>query len=142
VAKRRKLSQDQYVARARAIHGDRYGYEKCKYEGMNWHVTITCPVHGDVELLAGNHIYQRSGCPKCAAEDPNYERPPKPTKRPSSKLPDLIAYRSPVVAFEDGSALIRTLAISCGMEGQPKEFMKGVVAALHRSKFFEESTDA
>ena len=39
--------QRSFIERARAVHGDKYGYDKVEYVSSRIKVTINCPVHGD-----------------------------------------------------------------------------------------------
>lgn len=57
-----------FVNRARAIHGDRYGYDNAVYGGLNEKLTVTCSVHGDFQQAPNNHLYAKAGCPGCAVE--------------------------------------------------------------------------
>lgn len=59
------LTQEEFIRRAREVHGDRYDYSKVVYINQNTKVCIICPEHGEFEQTPLSHIYQRSGCPKC-----------------------------------------------------------------------------
>lgn len=58
---------DDFIKRAREIHGDRYSYDKVDYITDKKPVIITCPKHGDFEQRPTTHK-TGSGCPKCAVE--------------------------------------------------------------------------
>jgi hypothetical protein len=58
---------EEFVARAKAKHGDKYEYDKTTYTGANKKLVITCPVHGDFEQIANAHM-KGSGCQKCVLE--------------------------------------------------------------------------
>lgn len=58
------LTTEDFLARAREVHGDRYGYEKVKYVSYQDKVCITCKVHGDFMQAAGSHLHG-AGCAKC-----------------------------------------------------------------------------
>lgn len=60
----RKMSNEDWIKKAREIHGNKYDYTKTKYDGYYKKVTITCPIHGDFEQLSYDHL-QGKGCPKC-----------------------------------------------------------------------------
>lgn len=62
---KRTNSTEQFVERARSIHGNHYSYEKTKFIDMNKKVSIACPVHGIFSQLAAHHIFMKTGCPKC-----------------------------------------------------------------------------
>lgn len=53
-----------FVEKAKFIHKNKYNYSKTKYVNSRTKVIITCPIHGDFEQLAANHI-RGKGCPKC-----------------------------------------------------------------------------
>lgn len=58
-------SQDYYIERCKATHGDKYDYSKFNYESFCKDVIIICPVHGEFKQRALNHIHGK-GCPKCS----------------------------------------------------------------------------
>lgn len=57
-------TQEDFLRRAKEIHGDRYGYEKAIYQTLETSVTITCPEHGDFSQTPMSHL-QGKGCPHC-----------------------------------------------------------------------------
>ena len=65
LSKKFALGQDEFILRARKIHGERYTYDKVTYTNMFTNVTITCPTHGDYEQIPHNHL-KGYGCPKCS----------------------------------------------------------------------------
>jgi hypothetical protein len=60
-----KLGKDEFVRRAREVHGNKFNYDKLHYTSLRNNVTITCPKHGDFSQNAQNHLYG-FGCPKCS----------------------------------------------------------------------------
>lgn len=60
----KRLTTEEFVEKARAVHGDRYGYERTVYVNTRSKVVITCPVHGDFEQSPHSHL-KGSGCAKC-----------------------------------------------------------------------------
>lgn len=65
--KNRVTNKDQFVERSRSIHGMRYIYENSIYTKSREKITITCRIHGDFRISAGDHISRkRYGCRKCA----------------------------------------------------------------------------
>jgi hypothetical protein len=52
----------------RAIHGDKYSYEKVVYIGALDKITITCPKHGDFTQTPSNHL-KGQGCKSCQYEN-------------------------------------------------------------------------
>lgn len=73
----RKLTQDEWVERAREVHGNRYDYSKTAYLGATKPVTIRCPQHGEFNVsMATQHLCQRykRGCKKCRSLWNDYQR--------------------------------------------------------------------
>lgn len=59
-----KMTTEEFIQKAKAIHGDKYDYSKTKYYDYNTNVIITCPIHGDFEQKPNSHL-QGCGCKKC-----------------------------------------------------------------------------
>ena len=59
-----RLTTEEFIRRAKAVHGDRYDYSQTEYRGNHRKVTIFCPEHGEFRQLPPNHY--RYGCRKCA----------------------------------------------------------------------------
>ena len=64
----KRLTTEQFVAKARKIHGDKYDYSKVVYTKMHDYITVTCPKHGDFLQKAYSHLNGK-GCSKCAKEE-------------------------------------------------------------------------
>jgi hypothetical protein len=60
----KKLTTDEFIAKARAKHGGKYDYSKVKYVNSKTKVQINCDDHGLFEQMPINH-YKGHGCPKC-----------------------------------------------------------------------------
>lgn len=63
----RKLTQLEWIEKAKIVHNNKYDYNKVEYTGSNNKVIIICPIHGEFEQLARTHLYGQ-GCPKCGRE--------------------------------------------------------------------------
>ena len=61
----RRLTTEEFIKRAREIHGDKYDYSKVNYINSITPVTIICPVHGEFKQRPDNHIFGKTGCPYC-----------------------------------------------------------------------------
>lgn len=59
------LTTEEFIKRAKEIHGDRYDYSKVKYINSKTKVEIICPKHGSFWQLPFSHL-QQIGCPKCS----------------------------------------------------------------------------
>lgn len=63
-----KLTTEQFIAKVKEVHGDKYDYSKVEYKGYDKKVCVICPKHGEFWVKAGNHLVLGRGCPKCAFE--------------------------------------------------------------------------
>ena len=60
----KRMTTEEFIAKAKDKHGDRYSYSKSKYERNSVNVTITCNKHGDFDQSPNSHLMGR-GCRKC-----------------------------------------------------------------------------
>ena len=60
----KKLTTEEFINRAKNVHGNTYNYDKVEYDGLNKKVIIGCKIHGDFSQTANNHL-QGQGCPSC-----------------------------------------------------------------------------
>lgn len=60
----RTLSKEEFITRAREVHGDKYDYSKTDYVNMRSKVLIVCPLHGEFWQRAQSHLLG-NGCPEC-----------------------------------------------------------------------------
>lgn len=65
----RKLTTEQFIEKAKKVHGDKYDYSKVKYINAQTKVCIICPIHGEFWQTPNRHL-SGSGCPRCAG---NYQ---------------------------------------------------------------------
>lgn len=63
-----KLTNEQFIKRAKEIHGDKYDYSKVEYKRSDEKVCIICPIHGEFWQRPSFHISYSNGCPICKAE--------------------------------------------------------------------------
>ena len=63
-AKKHRLSKEEFIEKARKVHGDKYDYSKTEYKRFHDRILITCPIHGDFMQVASYHL-SGNGCPKC-----------------------------------------------------------------------------
>ena len=61
---RRVVTTKSFIEEAKEIYGDRYDYSKVDYKNRDHRVIVTCPVHGDFQVYAREHL-DGKGCPKC-----------------------------------------------------------------------------
>ena len=60
----KKYTTDEFIKRARKVHGDKYDYSKVEYKTMHTKIIITCKKHGDFSQFPNDHL-KGCGCPKC-----------------------------------------------------------------------------
>lgn len=69
----RRLTTEEWIARAKEKHGDRYCYTESIYVSESEKVTVKCRVHGPFRT-GGDHIYQSTNCPACSIHESKGER--------------------------------------------------------------------
>jgi len=52
----RKISQEEFIRRARNAHRDTYDYNDVVYSGYDFDVIIKCKKHGTFPQTPGNHL--------------------------------------------------------------------------------------
>ena len=60
----RKLTTEQWIEKARAVHGDRYDYSNTEYIRSRDRLVIACRDHGEFTQLPDSHI-RGCGCKTC-----------------------------------------------------------------------------
>ena len=60
----RKLTTEEFIEKARELHGNKYDYSKVNYVNNHTKVCIICPEHGEFWQVPSSHL-QGVGCPKC-----------------------------------------------------------------------------
>ena len=61
----KNIGQEEFIKRAKLVHGDNYDYSKTVYINQKTKVSITCPIHGDFLQYPQAHIKRGHGCPEC-----------------------------------------------------------------------------
>ena len=59
------LTTENFINRAKKIHGDIYDYSKVIYVGISNKVEIICPKHGSFFQEPNVHINMKCNCPEC-----------------------------------------------------------------------------
>ena len=57
--------EEEFIEKARKVHGDKYDYSKVDYKDALTKVTIICPKHGEFYQIPDNHL-GGNGCPSCS----------------------------------------------------------------------------
>ena len=64
---KRKIGLNNFIKKAKEIHGDKYDYSKVVYVNNRTKVCIICPQHGEFWQTPDSHLRKNSnGCDKCA----------------------------------------------------------------------------
>lgn len=63
----RRLTRDEFIFKARKIHGNKYDYSKVDYINNSTDIIIICPEHGEFLQKPGSHLMGR-GCNKCGKQ--------------------------------------------------------------------------
>ena len=61
----KKVTTEEFIKKAKEIHGDRYDYSKVEYINNETPVCIICPEHGEFWKRPTEHLLRASGCPYC-----------------------------------------------------------------------------
>jgi hypothetical protein len=63
----KRLTTEEFITKAKLIHGDKYDYSLVEYKRNSVKVKIICIHHGAFEQ-APNHHLKNHGCPNCGTE--------------------------------------------------------------------------
>lgn len=61
---RQRIDKEQFVSKAKVVHGNKYNYSKVNYVNYITKVCIVCSEHGEFWQAPGMHLCG-TGCPKC-----------------------------------------------------------------------------
>ena len=62
-----RLTREQFISKARGVHGDKYDYSLVVYENNRRKVTIRCSTHDNVFQQSPQDHLNGTGCPKCSS---------------------------------------------------------------------------
>ena len=60
----KRITNEEFVAKVKEVHGDKYDYSKAEYVNTHTKVCIICPEHGEFWQTPSSHL-RGAGCPKC-----------------------------------------------------------------------------
>jgi hypothetical protein len=66
----KKLTQKEFIEKAKNIHKNKYDYSKVIYKNYREKVCIICPEHGEFWQKPQHHLYNH-GCPTCGGREKN-----------------------------------------------------------------------
>lgn len=61
---RHRVTQENFIRRAKELHGDKYDFSKTIYNRAHDPIIVTCPIHGDFNIWPIN-LMKGNGCYKC-----------------------------------------------------------------------------
>lgn len=65
----KQLTTEEFISKARTIHGDLYDYSKVQYKNSYTKVTIVCKIHGSFQQKPNSHLIGK-GCRQCGGTNP------------------------------------------------------------------------
>lgn len=63
-ARKNSLTKEEFIEKAKDVHGDKYNYSNVEYINAKNKVCIICPEHGEFYQTPDSHIHG-ANCPKC-----------------------------------------------------------------------------
>ena len=67
----KKLTTEEFIEKAKEVHGNKYDYSKVEYVNGKTKVCIICPIHGEFWQTPSAHIHQKQGCIYCSGRKLN-----------------------------------------------------------------------
>jgi len=111
----KKLTQEEFIAKAKLIHGDKYDYNKTIYINSRTKLTIICPIHGEFLQEANSHI-QGKGCDFCGVISmANFSRKSKEEFITKAKIIHEDRYDYSLVQYINGRTKVK---IICPKHGE------------------------
>ena len=80
----KKMTKEEFIENAKIIHNNYFSYERCNFTNVNSKVIVTCPIHGDFEVKASNHL-NGANCKKCSKEGILHDITLRPKRNASTK---------------------------------------------------------
>lgn len=59
----------EFERRAREVYGDKYIYHEDKYKNYSSKTIVTCPIHGDFEVIPDRHVNRKTACKECKKKE-------------------------------------------------------------------------
>ncbi len=61
----KKLTTEEFITKARIVHGNKYDYSKAEYTAYNAKTTFGCKIHGEFLQSPERHLLSKTCCPIC-----------------------------------------------------------------------------
>ena len=111
-----KITTEDFIAKSKEIHGNKYDYSKVCYKTSDTKVCIICAEHGEFWQTPSNHM-NGSGCPKCANE-----------KRKNALIKDTKLFIDAATLIHDGKPEDEIISLFTEIEHQQhnREILNGM----------------
>lgn len=63
-----RATKNEFIEKAKKVHGDKYDYSKVEYINSKTEVTIVCPIHGEFKQRPDMHTLKANGCKLCRSD--------------------------------------------------------------------------
>lgn len=128
-ARNKVMSIEEFVRRARSVHGNKYDYSQVKIKTVSDDVTIICPEHGPFLQRPINHYKMMQGCPKCGFKKLGANKRytlEKFLQLAKEKHGEKYDY-SLVIEYKNGNTPVKIICKTCGktFEQKPKVHIMG-----------------
>lgn len=100
---RKRLTTEEFIRRAKSVHGDKYDYSKSACIAATEKLIINCRQHGDFHQVADSHLH-RHGCPKCAIETNSIKRKEKTRRSRIELTSDVLKSR---LSYSESTGIFR-----------------------------------
>ena len=80
----KKMTNEEFIENSKIIHNNFFSYERCKFTNVSSKVIVTCPIHGDFEVKASNHL-NGANCKMCSKEGISHKISLRPKHNASTK---------------------------------------------------------
>ena len=87
-----KSNTKEWIEKASFVHNNYFSYDKTEYQGANNKVIVTCPIHGNFEVKASNHL-RGVNCQKCKQENIKHQINKLPQTNSSTKKLDTSTFK-------------------------------------------------
>lgn len=80
----KKMTKEEFIENAKKVHNNYFSYEHCNFINVTSKVIVTCPIHGDIEVKASNHL-NGANCKQCSKKRIFHKITLRPKRNASTK---------------------------------------------------------
>ena len=119
-----KYTKDEFIKKAREIHGNKYDYSKVDYVNMKTKVCIICPEHGEFWQTPEQHL-KGHGCKKCGIKTIWEKRERKTKEQFINELESKFGkiYKYDLIEWKDCHTKIKLIYNGKIIEETPTKFL-------------------